>query len=287
MPILGSLVDMFKHGGSPPPKKKDDITEENKEHESSSSAENEEESELEQGSAMEQEDSQQSKGVDNQQESPQKKKEQVDSDTSLANNTMQTETLLDKEKDMQDTELATPRTLSKARREEEREARLTQDGGFRPASVPRKKADGTFARPAGRAPAGMQWDATQGLYVSPVKQTSQEALPTTPAKASHDKAPEQEDSQETAKDNNEDHDVDTRNTMKTSPNAANAVQPENGLDSPLEYGDNQRQYCLVEMRREQETGKHLETFATLALAEKKTNISKQTIYQGAYKVMGK
>jgi hypothetical protein len=41
----------------------------------------------------------------------------------------------------------------------------TEDGCFRPASVPRVKDDGTFARPAGRGPAGMVWDAVRGLYV--------------------------------------------------------------------------------------------------------------------------
>jgi hypothetical protein len=59
------------------------------------------------------------------------------------------------------------------------------------------------------------------------------------------------------------------------------------MDSPLRYGDGKRQYCLVEMRRESETGKHLDTFVTLAMADKATNIPRKDIRQGACSVIMK
>lgn len=59
------------------------------------------------------------------------------------------------------------------------------------------------------------------------------------------------------------------------------------MDSPLRYGDGKRQYCLVEMRRESETGNHLDTFVTLAMADKATNIPRQDIGKGAYSIVMK
>jgi hypothetical protein len=50
-------------------------------------------------------------------------------------------------------------------------------------------------------------------------------------------------------------------------------------DSPIKYGRGPRQYCLVESRQS-ETGKHLETYVTCALADKGTNIPKDLIQQG-------
>ena len=44
-------------------------------------------------------------------------------------------------------------------------ARMTDDGCYRPSRDPQKKGDGTFARPRGRGPPGMGWDAVRGLFI--------------------------------------------------------------------------------------------------------------------------
>ena len=43
--------------------------------------------------------------------------------------------------------------------------RMTDDGCYRPSRDPQKKGDGTFARPRGRGPPGMDWDPFRGLFV--------------------------------------------------------------------------------------------------------------------------
>ena len=43
--------------------------------------------------------------------------------------------------------------------------RMTGDGCYRPSRDPQKKGDGTFARPRGRGPPGMDWDPFRGLFV--------------------------------------------------------------------------------------------------------------------------
>lgn len=47
---------------------------------------------------------------------------------------------------------------------ERRSGNRTKDGNFRPAKPPKKRDDGTFAKPPGRVPAGMKWDEIRGLY---------------------------------------------------------------------------------------------------------------------------
>jgi hypothetical protein len=44
------------------------------------------------------------------------------------------------------------------------ESRKTEDGCLLPRGSPKKKEDGTFARPCGRAPPDMEWDPIRGLY---------------------------------------------------------------------------------------------------------------------------
>jgi hypothetical protein len=46
----------------------------------------------------------------------------------------------------------------------ELESRKTEDGCLLPRKPPRKKEDGTFARPMGRAPPDKEWDPIRGLY---------------------------------------------------------------------------------------------------------------------------
>lgn len=48
--------------------------------------------------------------------------------------------------------------------EYDRAARWTEDGCFFTATAPRQLPDGTFARPSGRRPKGLEWDAIRGLY---------------------------------------------------------------------------------------------------------------------------
>jgi len=73
----------------------------------------------------------------------------------------------------------------------------------------------------------------------------------------------------------------------TSPPLDTQTTPINVMDdTPLKYGRGHRQYLLIEMRRDSEMGKHMQTFATLAIADKATNISKDAIQQGmTYTVM--
>jgi hypothetical protein len=47
---------------------------------------------------------------------------------------------------------------------EDRKRRKTNDGCFLPLRSPRRKEDGTYARPCGRAPPGMEWDNIRGIY---------------------------------------------------------------------------------------------------------------------------
>jgi len=57
---------------------------------------------------------------------------------------------------------------------EDRKRRKTEDGCFLPLRTPRKKEDGTYARPCGRGPPGMQWDAVRGLYTPQSKSKEQQ-----------------------------------------------------------------------------------------------------------------
>jgi hypothetical protein len=53
------------------------------------------------------------------------------------------------------------------------ESRKTEDGCLLPRKPPRKKDDGTFARPCGRAPPDKKWDPIRGLY-APKRKPSHE-----------------------------------------------------------------------------------------------------------------
>jgi hypothetical protein len=64
----------------------------------------------------------------------------------------------------------TPKKGSHEERKAERDKRRTEDGCFRPRSALKKKADGTYARPRGRAPPGMVWDNQLGIF-SPKRKT--------------------------------------------------------------------------------------------------------------------
>lgn len=59
------------------------------------------------------------------------------------------------------------------------DTRLAEDCCFVPARPPKQKDDGTFARPCGRSPPGMVWDARRGLYspLSGVDSSTEEDLP--------------------------------------------------------------------------------------------------------------
>ena len=54
---------------------------------------------------------------------------------------------------------------SRAERDADIKKRTTKDGCLIPKTAPKRKADGTFARPSGRCPPGMIWDPVRGLYV--------------------------------------------------------------------------------------------------------------------------
>jgi hypothetical protein len=45
------------------------------------------------------------------------------------------------------------------------ERRMNEDGSFHPRKPPKQNPDGKYARPPGRGPQGMDWDAIRGLYV--------------------------------------------------------------------------------------------------------------------------
>lgn len=64
--------------------------------------------------------------------------------------------------------------------------RRTEDGCFRPIRPPKKKGDGTFARPCGRAPPGMLWNAIRGLYAPKSKSQTNESRPRFDTKSSSD-----------------------------------------------------------------------------------------------------
>ena len=59
---------------------------------------------------------------------------------------------------------AKPTNLRELRRMEF-ESRLTEDCCLRPKSEPKEQEDGTFAKPTGSPPAGMDWDTQRGLWV--------------------------------------------------------------------------------------------------------------------------
>lgn len=47
---------------------------------------------------------------------------------------------------------------------EDQNSRWTEDGYFRPRTQPRENEDGTFARPCGRGPPGLEWDPRRGMF---------------------------------------------------------------------------------------------------------------------------
>lgn len=59
---------------------------------------------------------------------------------------------------------AEPPAIPKKRMEPAIRARLTGDGCLHPAREPKKNADGTFVKPVGRVPTGMEWDENRGLF---------------------------------------------------------------------------------------------------------------------------
>lgn len=63
------------------------------------------------------------------------------------------------------TQKITKPTNGRELRRTEFESRLTEDGCLRPKSEPKKREDGTFVKPTGPVPAGMDWDAQRGLWV--------------------------------------------------------------------------------------------------------------------------
>lgn len=70
----------------------------------------------------------------------------------------------------------------KKRAEPALKARKTQDGCIYPAREPKKNADGTFIKPCGRVPAGMEWDENRGVFapeavVAPNETGTPRALP--------------------------------------------------------------------------------------------------------------
>ena len=86
----------------------------------------------------------------------------------------------------------------------------------------------------------------------------------------------------------DDHDTDVKKEEPpdANPDASKAPLEPKSLhqapfsgNSPVKYGSGPQQYCLVESRQS-ETGKHLETYITCALADKGTTIPKELIQQG-------
>ena len=78
---------------------------------------------------------------------------------------------------------------------EDRKRRRTEDGCFLPLRTPKRKADGTYPRPCGRAPPGMVWDAIRGLYApgskaKGLKQSPSPESSTPPAKKVDDPRPQ-------------------------------------------------------------------------------------------------
>ena len=60
---------------------------------------------------------------------------------------------------------------------EDRKRRKTNDGCFLPLRSPRKKEDGTYARPCGRAPPQMIWDNIRGIYTPRSKAKASTSMP--------------------------------------------------------------------------------------------------------------
>jgi hypothetical protein len=61
-------------------------------------------------------------------------------------------------------------------RDADRNRRKTKDGCLLPRAAPKKRKDGTFARPSGRIPRGMVWDEARGLYAPTRKSAGDKAI---------------------------------------------------------------------------------------------------------------
>lgn len=61
-------------------------------------------------------------------------------------------------------------------RDADRNRRKTKDGCLLPRAAPKKRKDGTFARPSGRIPRGMVWDEVRGLYAPTRKSAGDKAI---------------------------------------------------------------------------------------------------------------
>jgi hypothetical protein len=83
--------------------------------------------------------------------------------------------------------LPRPITISTSRKrkqsdiEQDRKDRLTEDGCMLPARPAKKNANGTFNKPVGRKPAGMEWDYNRGVF-APVIQIGTVERPVVPRK---------------------------------------------------------------------------------------------------------
>ena len=79
--------------------------------------------------------------------------------------------------------LSRPTTISTSRKrkqvdiQQQRKERLTEDGCMLPARPVKKNANGTFNKPVGRKPHGMEWDYNRGLFAPAKQAESVEKLP--------------------------------------------------------------------------------------------------------------